>query len=177
MILTIKGPLWWHTSQTGLFFNSLHFWSVQVFFFTIFIHFGASFFSAAWRGGRGLTWVFGTLAFLTAVLTGFTGYILQSNYESQWISQQGKDAFNAIGLGWVLNAMSFDNVVGWHIALLPIFVALFLVGHLLWVRRHGVVPPFPAEGTDFHGEPQPGGPSKRDASSGTSAGTTPRKQP
>jgi ubiquinol-cytochrome c reductase cytochrome b subunit len=145
---------------------------VQVFFFAIFVHFGSSFFTAAWRGGRGLTWVFGLLTFLTAVLTGLTGYVLQSNFDGQYIGQQAKDAMNAVGLGGLLNLMDLDTVIGWHVVLLPLLVTGALGLHLLWVRRHGVVPPFPAEGTDFDGADDPGAPSRLDASSSTKAGTT-----
>ena len=151
VVLVVKGPFWWHTSDPGLFVNSLHFWSVQVFFFCIFVHAGSSFFTAAWRGGRGMTWVLGFVTFLVAVLAGLTGYVAQSNYDGQYIGQQAKDAMNPVGVGYLLNLMDFDNVIGWHIVLLPLGVALFLSGHLLWVRRHGVVPPFPADGTDENG--------------------------
>lgn len=151
VVLVLKGPYWWHTSEAGLFFNSLHFWSVQVFFFFIFVHFGSSFFTAAWRGGRGLTWVLGVVTFLIAVLTGLTGYVAQSNYDGQYIGQQAKDAMNSIGLGYLLNLMDFDNLIGWHVVILPLGVAGALALHLLWVRRHGVVTPFPAEGTDDEG--------------------------
>jgi ubiquinol-cytochrome c reductase cytochrome b subunit len=169
VILVLKGPVWWHSSDWGLFFNSLHFWSVQVFFFSIFVHFGSSFFTAAWRGGRGFTWVFGALTFFIAILTGLTGYILQSNYDGQYIGEQSKDALNAVGLGYLLNAMSVDNVTGWHIVILPLGVAGALVLHLLWVRRHGVVPPFPPEGTDLEGAAMADGPSRDDRSSSTHA--------
>lgn len=152
VVLVLKGPFWWHTSDAGLLVNSLHFWSVQVFFFCIFVHVGSSFFTAAWRGGRGLTWVLGAITFLVAVLTGLTGYVAQSNYDGQYIGQQAKDAMNAIGVGYLLNLMSFDNVIGWHIVILPLGVAGALALHLLWVRRHGVVTPFPARGTDDEGE-------------------------
>jgi ubiquinol-cytochrome c reductase cytochrome b subunit len=170
-ILVLKGPVWWHGSDWGLFFNSLHFWSVQLFFFTIFVHFGSSFFTAAWRGGRGLTWVFGVLTFLVAVLTGLTGYVVQSNFDGQYIGQQAKDAMNAVGIGYVLNLMSFDNVIGWHIVILPLAVAGCLALHLLWVRRHGVVPPIPLDGVGFEGEPEPDGPDRLDRSTSTAAGT------
>jgi ubiquinol-cytochrome c reductase cytochrome b subunit len=166
-ILVLKGPYWWHTSSAGLFFNSLHFWSVQLFFFTIFVHFGSSFFTAAWRGGRGFTWFFGALTFFAAVLTGLTGYVVQSNYDAQWIGQQAKDAMNAVGLGYLLNLMSQDNTAGWHFVLLPLAVAGCLALHLLWVRRHGVVPPFPPEGYSFEGAPEPDGPTRREAGSST----------
>lgn len=165
VILVFKGPLWWHTSTAGLFFNSLHFWSVQVFFFFISVHFGSSFFTAAWRGGRGFTWIFGVMTFLVAILTGLTGYIIQTNFDGQYIGQQAKDATNAIGLGYVLNLMSLDNVIGWHIVILPLGVAGCLVLHLLWVRRHGVVPPFPPEGYSFEGSAEEGGPTKNEVSS------------
>ncbi len=167
VILVFKGPLWWHTSTWGLFFNSLHFWSVQIFFFFIFVHFGSSFFTAAWRGGRGFTWIFGVVTFLVAILTGLTGYVIQTNFDGQYIAQQGKDAMNAVGLGYVLNLMSLDNVIGWHIVILPLAVAGSLALHLLWVRRHGVVPPFPPEGYSFEGDSVSDGPTRAESSSST----------
>jgi hypothetical protein len=112
VVLTMAGPYWWHHSSLGHFVNSLHFWSVQVFFFGVFVHFGSSFFTAAWRGGRGVTWVLGALTFFVAILTGLTGYVLQSNYDAQWIGQQAKDAMNSIGLGYILQLMNQDGT-GW----------------------------------------------------------------
>ena len=173
-LLAIKGPYWWHTSGLGLFLNSLHYWSCQIFFFAIFVHFGSSFFTAAWRGGRGLTWLFGALTFLVAILTGLTGYVLQSNYDAQWIAQQAKDAMNAVGLSKVLNLMNMDNVFGWHVVLLPLIVTAFLGAHLMWVRRHGIVPPFPPEGVGFEGELEPAGPTEDEAGSSTRSGTDQR---
>ena len=28
IVLSLEGPTWWHTSKVGLFFNSMHLWSV-----------------------------------------------------------------------------------------------------------------------------------------------------
>jgi ubiquinol-cytochrome c reductase cytochrome b subunit len=173
VILVMKGVYWNHNSNIGWFFNSLHFWSCQIFFFAIFVHFGSSFFTAAWRGGRGLTWLFGATTFFIAILTGLTGYVLQSNYDAQWIGQQAKDAMNAVGLGGLLNLMNLDIVTGWHTILLPLGVTLFLGLHLLWVRRHGVVPPFPPDGMSFEGAPEVDGPTSLEASSSTHAGYEP----
>ena len=33
----------------------------------------------------------------------------------------------------------------WHIVLLPLFVGLIALGHIVLVRRHGVVPPIDSE--------------------------------
>ena len=32
IVLTVKGATWWHTSSVGHFFNSMHLWSVELFF-------------------------------------------------------------------------------------------------------------------------------------------------
>src|SRR3984893_7889186 len=37
-ILTLKGPQWWHFTGIGHFFNSIHLWSVELFFFFTVIH-------------------------------------------------------------------------------------------------------------------------------------------
>ncbi len=171
VLLAFKGPYWWHTSATGLFLNSLHFWGVQVFFFTMFVHFGASFFTAAWRGGRGFTWILGVLTFWIAIFAGLTGYIMMGNYDGQFIGQQAKDPLNAAGLGGLINTLNMDSITGLHVVVLPLGLSVFLALHVLWVRRHGVAPPFPAPGTDFHGATDPEGPSALDASSSPRAGT------
>ena len=37
-ILSLKGPGWWHFTGIGHFFNSIHMWSVDLFFFFVVIH-------------------------------------------------------------------------------------------------------------------------------------------
>src|SRR3974377_60990 len=56
-ILVLRGPDWWHHTTTGKFFNSLHFWCVQIFFIFMVLHLWAMFWGAAWRDGRAPTWV------------------------------------------------------------------------------------------------------------------------
>src|SRR5665648_655469 len=56
-VLAFEGPSWYHTSRTGLFVNSLHFWSVQLFFLFMVVHLAGKFWMAAWRGSRGKTWI------------------------------------------------------------------------------------------------------------------------
>src|SRR6201985_382946 len=51
-ILSLKGPTWWHVSGIGHFFNSMHLWSVELFFFFMVIHLWGKYWMAAWRGGR-----------------------------------------------------------------------------------------------------------------------------
>jgi quinol-cytochrome oxidoreductase complex cytochrome b subunit len=145
LLLTVKGAAWWHTSSVGHFANSLHLWSVELFFAFMVIHLWGKFFMAAWRGRRALTWVTGAVAFIGSIGTAFTGYLTQSNFDSQWISGQAKDGLNAVGIGAVFNVLDTGQMLLWHVMLLPLIVGVLVVCHVLLVRRHGVVPPFDAE--------------------------------
>jgi ubiquinol-cytochrome c reductase cytochrome b subunit len=144
-VLAMKGPLWWHLSGTGHFVNSLHLWSVEIFFFAMVIHLWGKFFMAAWRGGRQLTWITGVVLFLTSIGAGFTGYVSQTNYDSQWISTQAKDGINATGGGAFFNVLNLGQMLMWHIVLLPLAAVVLTAVHVIYVRVKGVVPPFEEE--------------------------------
>ena len=150
VVLILKGPSWWHESSTGLFFNSIHLWSVELFFFFMVLHLWGKFFMASWRGNRALTWMTGVVAFLVSVGTAFTGYLSQQNFDSQWIGTQAKDGLNSVGVGSFFNVLNFGQMLLWHVLLLPLGVAALVGLHLLLVRRRGVVRPLPAPGRARH---------------------------
>ena len=141
LVLTLKGPAWWHDTGVGLFFNSMHLWSVELFFFFLVIHLWGKFWMAAWRGGRFRTWATGALAFLVSIPTALTGYVSQQNFDSQWISTQAKDAMNSAGIGAFFNLTNFGQMYSYHVLVLPAVVIFLVVIHVLLVRKHGVVPP------------------------------------
>jgi len=141
-VLAIRGPQWWHQSSIGHYVNSLHLWSVEIFFFAMVIHLWGKFFMAAWRGNRSLTWVTGAVTFATSIATAFTGYVSQTNFDSQWISTQAKDGINATGAGAFFNVLNTGQMLMWHIVLLPLAAVVLTALHVVMVRRKGVVPPF-----------------------------------
>jgi len=151
-ILALKGPDWWHSSDVGHFVNSLHLWSVELFFFMV-VHLWGKFFMAAWRGRRAMTWITGVLAFLLSIGAAFTGYLSQQNFDSQWISTQAKDAMNATGIGAFFNVMNFGQMFMWHILLLPLLVVVVVGIHVLLVRYRGVVPPIGAVKPEAESKP------------------------
>jgi ubiquinol-cytochrome c reductase cytochrome b subunit len=169
ILLVIQGAAWWHTSSVGHFVNSTHLWSVELFFATMVIHLWGKFFMAAWRGHRGLTWVTGAVAFVGSIATAFTGYLSQSNFDSQWISGQAKDGLNAVGIGAYFNVLNPAQMLMWHIVLLPLVVGVLVVLHLVLVRRHGVVPPF---GAVPPGVEEPGAPLAAGSRPGTEGAGT-----
>ncbi len=144
LALALGGPDWWHTNPVGHFFNSLHLWSVEAFMAFMVIHLWGKFWMAAWRGRRALTWATGVLAFMASIVECFTGYVSQQNFDSQWISTSGKDAFDAVGVGAFFNVMNFGQMLMWHIVLLPLVLVAIVGAHVLAVRVRGVVHPLPA---------------------------------
>jgi len=143
--IALGGTDWWHTNSVGHFFNSVHLWSVELFMAFIVIHLWGKFWMAAWRGRRALTWITGVVAFLASVVECFTGYLTQQNFDSQWIATNGKDAFNAAGVGAFFNLMNFGQMLLWHVVLIPIILIALVGAHILLVRVRGVSHPLPAE--------------------------------
>jgi len=143
-VLAFEGPAWYHVSKTGLFFNSLHFWAVQLFFLFMVVHLFGKFFMAAWRGNRAMTWITGVVASVVGIGAGLTGYLLQSNFDSQWIAFEAKDGLNAAGIGAWFNVANLGQMMLIHVFLLPVVIGVIVVIHLLLVRVHGVVPPIDA---------------------------------
>ncbi|HUZ51950.1 MAG TPA: cytochrome b N-terminal domain-containing protein [Streptosporangiaceae bacterium] len=142
--LALGGADWWHTNAIGHFFNSVHLWSVELFMAFLVIHLWGKFWMAAWRGRRAMTWITGVIAFMASVVTAFTGYVSQQNFDSQWIATNGKDAFNAAGIGSIWNAMNFGQMFMWHIVLMPLVLVVIIGAHILLVRVRGVSHPLPA---------------------------------
>jgi len=144
LALALGGPDWWHYNAVGHFFNSVHLWSVELFMAFLVIHLWGKFWMAAWRGRRAMTWITGVVAFLAAIVECFTGYLSQQNFDSQWIATNGKDAFNAVGVGAFFNVLNFGQMLMWHIVLIPIILIAIVGAHVLLVRVRGVSHPLPA---------------------------------
>ncbi len=141
VVLAFFGPQWWHVSPQGRFMNSIHFWSVQMFFIFMVLHLWGQYFAQGWRDGRAATWMVGVVIFLIAVVTAFTGYISQQNFDSQWIAVNAKDAVNSTGAGAFFNVLNFGQMYGLHIILFPLLVVALVAFHVLLVRHRGVVRP------------------------------------
>jgi quinol-cytochrome oxidoreductase complex cytochrome b subunit len=155
-VLAFEGPQWWHVSPQGRFVNSLHFWSVQMFFIFMVLHLWGQFWGAGWREGRATTWMIGVVIFVVSIVTAFTGYLAQQNFDSQWIAVNAKDAINSTGTGVFFNPLNFGQMFGIHVMLLPILVTILVVLHVVQVRMRGVVRPLGAPRVDAPTSATPG---------------------
>jgi ubiquinol-cytochrome c reductase cytochrome b subunit len=147
VVLAFFGPQWWHEDSVGRFVNSLHLWSVQVFFVFMVLHLWGQYFMAGWRDGRAPTWMVGVVIFAFSIVAAFTGFISQQNFDGEWIAVNAKDATNAAGIGSFFNVLNFGQMYGLHIVLLPMLVVTLIGIHLVLVRMHGVVRPIGRKGT------------------------------
>ncbi len=153
VVLAFFGPQWWHISGVGHFVNSLHFWSVQVFFVFMVLHLWGQYFMASWRDGRATTWMVGVVIFAVCVGTAFTGYLSQQNFDAQWIAVNAKDATNATGIGAFFNVLNFGQMYGLHVMIFPILITVLVALHVVQVRMRGVVKPIdPAGSASASGE-------------------------
>ncbi|HEY6471124.1 MAG TPA: cytochrome b N-terminal domain-containing protein [Candidatus Dormibacteraeota bacterium] len=141
VLLAFFGSAWWHISPVGKLFNSIHFWSVQMFFIFMVLHLWGQYWGAGWRDGRAATWMVGVVIFLVSVVTAFTGYLIQQNFDSQWIALNAKDGINSTGFGGLFNVLNFGQQYGLHVMLFPIGVTLLVALHVIQVRSRGVVRP------------------------------------
>jgi quinol-cytochrome oxidoreductase complex cytochrome b subunit len=141
VVLAAFGPQWWHLSGAGRLFNSLHFWSVQVFFVFMVLHLWGQYFMASWREGRAPTWMIGVVTFAVSIVAAFTGYLSQQNFAAQYIAMNAKDAVNSTGVGGFFNVLNFGQMYGLHVMLLPIAIIALVFLHIVQVRMKGVVPP------------------------------------
>lgn len=142
--LATKGSSWFHVSDVGHYVNSLHLWSTEFFFVFMVVHLWGKFWMAAWRGRRFATWVTGGIAFVASIGTAFTGYLIQTNFDSQWIASEAKDGLNSVGIGSFFNTLNTGQSLLLHVAVAPLAVGIIVIWHVILVRRRGVVPPMDA---------------------------------
>jgi ubiquinol-cytochrome c reductase cytochrome b subunit len=145
LAMAIFGPAWHHLKPAGRFFNSLHFWGVQLFFAFMVLHLATKYFLGAFRDGRWKTWMIGVLTLGVAIFSGFTGYLSTASWSSQWHAVEAKDAMNAMGVGGFFFTTNYSQVLTLHVAVFPAVIVLLVVIHILFIRHEGPVKPYSAD--------------------------------
>lgn len=130
ILMASRGLSWLYASNVSHFAHGLHFWSVQILFVSIILHFMFNFWRAAWKGRRFAMWASGVIAFFTCMFTAYTGGLVASSLNSQWIALQSKSVFNAIGLGTLFNPLNVGQMLTLHITIFPIMVAFLTLWHV-----------------------------------------------
>jgi cytochrome b6 len=136
----------------GWLIRSVHSWSANILIGVIFIHMFSSFFMKAYRPPRELTWITGFFLLLIFMFFGFSGYLLPWNSLSLSATRVGADIAGTLPLigphiksfllgGPEVTGATISRFFWLHVAVLPLFTAVFLGIHVFLVQILGMSKP------------------------------------
>ncbi|HEX9761064.1 MAG TPA: cytochrome bc complex cytochrome b subunit [Candidatus Acidoferrales bacterium] len=139
--------------EFGWLVRSIHSWAANLMVFTAFAHMFSVLFLRAYRKPRELTWVSGMILLGLTLAFGFSGYLLPWNELAFFATKVGTDIAGAVPLigkwlvvflrgGEEVTGATLNRFFGFHVAVLPGLMTVFLGAHLILVQRFGIsVPP------------------------------------
>ena len=136
ILMASRGLSWLYTSNVSRFVHAMHYWSVQIFFVFVILHFAINFWRSAWHGRTFAMWASGIYTYLVCMLTAFTGGLVANTLNSQWLALQTKNVSNSLGLGSLFNPLNTGQMLTLHIAIFPLAIGALVVWHLALVRGH-----------------------------------------
>jgi len=136
----------------GWLIRSIHSWSASLMVLFCVLHLLRVFFQAAYKRPREVTWILGVFLLLLTMGFGFTGYLLPWDQRAYWATTVGSQIAGAIPVvgeallrflrgGAEITALTLTRFFGIHVLILPISLAVVLVGHLILVHQTGLADP------------------------------------
>jgi cytochrome b6 len=139
--------------QFGWLVRSIHSWSANLMILSAFTHMFSVVFLHSYRRPREVAWLSGIALLGLALAFGFSGYLLPWNTISYFATKVGTDM--AASVPWIgpevarylrggedVGGGTLTRFFGFHVAVLPGAMTLFLLLHLVLVQKFGIsVPP------------------------------------
>jgi quinol-cytochrome oxidoreductase complex cytochrome b subunit len=133
----------------GWLIRGIHHWGASLMVIFVFIHMLRTFFMAAYKFPREITWLTGVFLLLATLGMGFTGYLLPWNQRAYWATTVGTEIAGTVPFigdfilrvlrgGNDLSAMTLARFFSVHIWFLPAVILLLLGIHLYLVIRIGI---------------------------------------
>lgn len=133
----------------GWLIRGIHHWGASLMVIFVFAHMLRTFFMAAYKYPREITWVTGVVLLLATIGMGFTGYLLPWNQKAYWATTVGTEIPGTAPLiggflesilrgGGQLSAVTLARFFSVHIWFLPAIILLILGIHLYLVMRMGI---------------------------------------
>ena len=133
----------------GWLIRGVHHWGATLMVITVFLHMLRTFYMAAYKYPRELTWMTGVLLLLMTLGMGFTGYLLPWNQRAYWATTVGTEIPGTVPLigafieralrgGAELSAVTLARFFAMHIWFLPALILLVIGIHLYMVIRIGI---------------------------------------
>jgi quinol-cytochrome oxidoreductase complex cytochrome b subunit len=133
----------------GRLVRSLHKWAASFFIVSIILHTIRVFVTRAYRPPRELNWMVGSLTFLVAMASAFTGYLLPWDQRAYWATEVGTAMIQTIPLfgdTFMLAVRGSADVSGAtlirfysiHVLFLPLCMSGLLWMHFHMIKRQGI---------------------------------------
>lgn len=136
----------------GNIVRGLHKWGASAMVVVVFLHLLRTYFMAAYKYPRELTWMVGVVIFLMVLGFGFTGYLLPWDQKAYWATAVGTNLahqapfvgefiLKVLRGGAELGAVTLSRFYAMHVLLLPAILIPLIGIHLFMVVRQGIAAP------------------------------------
>jgi quinol-cytochrome oxidoreductase complex cytochrome b subunit len=133
----------------GWLIRGIHHWGATLMVLFVFIHMLRTFYFAAYKYPREITWITGVILLLATLGMGFTGYLLPWNQRAYWATTVGTEIpgtapfigeflMRIMRGGSELSAVTLARFFSVHIWFLPAIILLLIGIHLYLVIRIGI---------------------------------------
>ncbi len=133
----------------GWLIRGIHHWGATLMVIFVFIHMLRTFYFAAYKYPREITWLTGVFLLLATLGMGFTGYLLPWNQRAYWATTVGTEIpgtapfigefiIRILRGGTDLSAVTLARFFSVHIWFLPAIIVLLISVHMYLVIRLGI---------------------------------------
>lgn len=133
----------------GWLIRGIHHWGASLMVLFVFIHMLRTFYFAAYKYPREITWVTGVFLLLATIGMGFTGYLLPWNQRAYWATTVGTEIpgtapfigdfiIRVLRGGSDLSGVTLARFFSVHIWFLPAIIVLLISIHIYLVIRLGI---------------------------------------
>lgn len=133
----------------GWLIRGIHHWGATLMVITVIAHMLRTFYYAAYKYPRELTWVTGVILLLTTLGMGLTGYLLPMNQKSYWATTVATEIPGTVPIigpfltsvmrgGPDISALTLSRFFALHIWFLPAMIALVIGVHMYLIIRLGI---------------------------------------
>jgi len=152
----------------GWLIRGMHKWGASMMVILLFLHMGRTFFYGAYKYPREMTWLTGSLIFISVMGMGLTGYLLVWDQRAYWASVVAVNINGTAPVlgpfiskfllgGPVFGAQTISRFYALHMLLIPGAIGALIFVHMWLVVKLGVTPwparPVPPDAPEPEYEP------------------------
>ncbi len=136
----------------GWLLRGLHFWGASFIVIAAGVHLMRVFLLGSYKAPREVNWITGVVLFLLILGFSLSGYLLPWDQKAYWATVVtinvsasapfvGEYMANILRGGPELGALTLGRWYSAHVFLLPVVLVVFIVAHILLMRKHGISGP------------------------------------